>query len=121
VIPRKYDGELITSIASAAFDGCVGLTSIYIPDNITTIGAAAFLECVNLTSITIPESVESIQAYAFSGCASLESIVFEDEYRWFKDSVDFNNLIDVSNSETIAQQLIGTESGHDLIKSKDNI
>lgn len=121
VIPRKYDGELITSIDSAAFDGCVGLTSIYIPDNITTIGAAAFLECVNLTSITIPESVESIQAYAFSGCAALESIVFEDEYRWFKDSVDFNNLIDVSNSETIAQQLIGTESGHDLIKSKDNI
>ena len=63
-----------TSIASNAFSGCSGLSSITIPEGVTEIGEMAFCNCSNLTSITIPESVTEIGGYAFEYCSSLTSI-----------------------------------------------
>ena len=63
-----------TSIASNAFSGCSGLSSITIPEGVTEIGEMAFSGCSNLTSITIPESVTEIGGYAFEYCSSLTSI-----------------------------------------------
>ena len=64
-----------TSIGNDAFRGCIGLTSIEIPDSVTSIGNRAFADCTGLTSIMIPNSVTNIGYGAFSGCSSLESIV----------------------------------------------
>ena len=50
VIPA--DGN-VTSIGDHAFYGCVGLTSITIPDSVTFIDAWAFDNCTGLTSITV--------------------------------------------------------------------
>jgi len=61
-------------IASSAFSGCTGLTSITIPESVTSIGYKAFGDCTGLSSIVIPESVTNIDMYAFSGCTSLKSI-----------------------------------------------
>ena len=74
VIPN--DGS-VTSIESMAFSGCIGLTSITIPDSVTSIGEYVFGACISLTSITIPGSVTSIGVGAFSGCSGLESITVE--------------------------------------------
>ena len=41
---------------------------------VTSIGFAAFNACVNLTNITIPESVTSIEAVAFGDCTALKSV-----------------------------------------------
>ena len=43
VIPKKYNGNLVTTIGSSAFSGCRGLTSITIPNSVTTIGSSAFV------------------------------------------------------------------------------
>ena len=70
----KYKLVDNTSIASYAFDGCSGLTSIDIPDSVTSIDINAFYRCSNLTSITIPDSVTSISDNTFNDCSGLTSI-----------------------------------------------
>ena len=75
-VSGKYiikDGTL--TIASAAFLGCTGLTSITIPEGVTNIGVSVFNDCSSLTSITIPDSVTSIGDGAFRSCSSLTSII----------------------------------------------
>ena len=81
VIPSTvtYNGTTfsVTSIGSAAFYDCTGLTSITIPNSVTSIGEQAFRICTGLTSITIPNSVTSIGEQAFSGC-KFSNIYFDD-------------------------------------------
>jgi len=55
----------VTSIEEEAFDGCVSLTSLVIPDTVTSIGEDAFSDCTALTEVSIPDSVISIGEHAF--------------------------------------------------------
>ena len=84
VIPA--DGS-VTSIGEEAFYGCVGLTSVTIPDGVTDIGSDAFCNCSSLTSITIPDSVTYLGWYAFSHCASLKSAKIGKEAWIMNDNV----------------------------------
>jgi len=61
----------VTSIEEDAFFGCIGLTSIAIPNGVTSIGIFAFYGCEGLTSITIPDRVANIGAWAFDDCEAL--------------------------------------------------
>ena len=54
-----------------------GLTAYNIPDGVTSIGSAAFEGCDALTSITIPDSVTEIGSSAFGWCASLARIYYK--------------------------------------------
>ncbi len=73
-VTYKEQSYSVTSIGNHAFDGCIELTSITIPDSVTSIGDCAFYGCIGLTSITIPDSVTSIGYEAFFGCSALTSI-----------------------------------------------
>ncbi len=64
----------VTTIGDYAFDNCRGLTSITIPNGVTTIGENAFGACTGLTSVTIPNSVATIGKQAFSNCPRLTSV-----------------------------------------------
>ena len=75
VIPSTYNGFPVTSIGDYAFQSCINLTSVTIPDSVTSIGSHAFRECTSLTSILIPNGVTSIGSHAFRECSSLTSIV----------------------------------------------
>ncbi|OAV40062.1 leucine-rich repeat protein [Clostridium saccharobutylicum] len=77
-IPSQIGGKSVTSIGNYAFNDCINLISITIPNSITSIGDSAFLGCVGLTSITIPNSVTSIGASAFTYCMGLTSITIPD-------------------------------------------
>ena len=68
----------VTSIGMWAFRDCSGLTSITIPNSVTSIGAAAFFCCTGLTSVTIPNSITYIEGSVFGGCSGLKSVKIPD-------------------------------------------
>ena len=75
-----YDGVTysVTSIGSAAFAGCSGLTSVTIGNSVTSIGEGTFSGCKGLTSVTIPNSVTSIGKQAFYFCSGLTSVTIRN-------------------------------------------
>ena len=78
VIPSTvvYQGSTykVTSIGYCAFEECIYLTSVSIPNSVKSIGTKAFLNCNEITKITIGKGVASIGEYAFCGCSILKSI-----------------------------------------------
>ena len=68
----------VTSIGEYAFNNCLSLTSIVLPDEVTSIGNYAFAGCNYLLSIDLPDELTSIGQSAFSQCFSLTSIVLPD-------------------------------------------
>ena len=79
----------VTTIGNYAFDRCIGLTSVTIPNSVTTIGTSAFSGCTGLTSVTIPNSVTSIGSSAFYNCTGLTSVTIPNLSAWCK--IDFGN------------------------------
>ena len=79
-IPAKvYSGSTeltVTSIGSAAFAGCNGMTSVTIPSSVSSIGFSAFFGCTGLTSVNFPSGLTTIGDYAFSGCTGLTGVNF---------------------------------------------
>ncbi len=107
VIPKMYNGKLvteieprgmispwkakeviipdsITTISENAFSSFYYLTDFVVPDHITSIGAGAFWGCVNLKSITLPNTIKTIEARTFQFCISLEEIVLPDSVEEIK-------------------------------------
>lgn len=82
-IPSQYcereGGELlpVTEIGDDAFNGCIRLNYISLPDTIEIIGASAFRRC-SFDTFTIPEGVTTIGRGAFSQCDVLTSIVIPE-------------------------------------------
>ena len=78
VIKIGRDTTLSSTGIGEAFGGCIGLTSIEIPDSVTEIDSRAFSGCTGLASVTIGSSVTCINsgaAYleAFYGCTNLKN------------------------------------------------
>ncbi|MBQ3494926.1 MAG: leucine-rich repeat domain-containing protein, partial [Clostridia bacterium] len=93
--------EGTTGIATGAFQGCTGLTSITIPNTVTVIGNGAFNGCTGLTEIVIPNSVTNMGNNVFKNCTNLNSIEFEDSNGWRVSEYDVANggtLVSVSTT-----------------------
>ena len=131
-IPEQvtYDGvtRTVTQIGDDAFNECINLTSVDIPNSVTTIGDyafaysskklknvnignsvttigyAAFYGCTSLTGIDIPNSVTTIGCAAFEGCTSLASVnisssVTTIESRTFEGCTSLTS-VEIPNSVT---------------------
>jgi hypothetical protein len=70
----------VTSIGDQAFYGCMGLTSVSIPESVTSIGDWAFYGCESLTSVAIPASITFIGENAFIRCTQLTLTVTKGSY-----------------------------------------
>lgn len=68
------ENSKLTSIGSGAFDSCIKLTSINIPNGVKSIGSSAFNGCSALADISIPQGVVEIGDSAFDSCAALSRI-----------------------------------------------
>ena len=74
VIPKEYNGQLVTGINTEAFRSYTALKRVIIPDSVTHIGQRAFQGCSNLSKINIPFGVKTIDNNAFTNCSSLISV-----------------------------------------------
>ena len=91
----------VTSIGDSAFEYCNGLTSFTIPNSVTSIGIWAFYKCNGLTSITIPNSVTSIGDGAFFGCYGLTSIIVASENECYDSRDNCNAIIEKASNTLI--------------------
>ena len=77
----------VTSIGTRAFDGCILLTSMEIPEGITYIDSF-FQMCSGLTSVVIPKSVTTISDFAFDECTSLTDVYYHGtQEEWSKITI----------------------------------
>lgn len=86
VIPDTIGDNLkVVRIGKSAFAGCVGLTSVTIPDTVTEIGEMAFSNCTNMAAITIASSVARIESFAFAGCVKIVMIILPKSLTYLGD------------------------------------
>jgi hypothetical protein len=74
VIPSSTNGFPVTSIGAGAFQYCIGLTSVTIPNTITAINSVAFSSCWSLSSVIIPDSVTNLGIALFSDCYVMTNV-----------------------------------------------
>ena len=78
VIPTSvtYKGSKysVTKIREYAFNMCIELTSVNIPNSVTEIGNRAFEGCENLKTIILSNNIISIPEKMCSGCFNLSSV-----------------------------------------------
>ena len=96
-----------TSMVSRnSYKGNKDLEKVEIPNGITTIGEGAFENCLALTTVVIPESVITIELNAFYGSESLKQIIvsgkLEEVDCWFDGrGVTKQTLFEPSSEELI--------------------
>ena len=81
-VPGELFGQRVTALSDGCFEGCVGLTSVILPDTLESIGKAAFRDCTALRGVEIPESVKRIGIEAFYGCTALEAVCLTDSLEY---------------------------------------
>ena len=74
VIPAQLDGFKVVAINDSAFQDCLDLTSVVIPNSVTSIGKYCFSKCSNLIDVSISSSVTSIGEWAFTYCYGLSGV-----------------------------------------------
>ena len=66
----------VTEIAANAFNNCISIKGVVIPEGVTSIGNGAFRYCSDMLSVEIPGSVTYIGDRAFEYCNRLEEVNF---------------------------------------------
>ncbi|MCQ2340671.1 MAG: leucine-rich repeat domain-containing protein [Paludibacteraceae bacterium] len=115
----------ITWIGMHAFENCMSLSSITIPNSVIEIDYSAFEDCSKLTSITIPNSVTTIAIRAFFG-AGLTSItipnsVTEIGYSAFWGCRDLKSVTISNSVTTIAEQTFNRCSSLTLVNIPNSV
>lgn len=75
-IPDNVNGVPVRAVGERAFEGCVLLESVTLPEGLETVGEGAFYGCEGLGYLSVPASVESAGAGAFGRCAGLDCVNF---------------------------------------------
>ena len=91
-IKSNYNGTSVTTIGASAFENCINLTHIKIPNTVTHIDSNAFLGCENLKTINLSLNLYAIGTNAFTNCSSLEYILIPDTVQHI-DKEAFKNCL----------------------------
>ena len=90
--------DSINHIETDGFKGCTGLTQLSVPANLNSIGNQAFRDCRRLEAIVIPEGTTQIGDRAFERCIALDSASLPNSLTAigdfaFKDCIELNTII----------------------------
>ena len=96
-IPGEYSGKKVVKIADRAFENCLGITKVVMPDSIKTIGNSAFEGCTNLADVSFSYDLETIGSDAFFACDSLKKVAFYPNLT----SIGAYAFYDCENLETV--------------------
>lgn len=83
-IPEEIDGIPVRKIASGAFNNCVLLTQLIIPDSVEEIGNNAFYGCSSLKEIKLPAKIKTIDINMFTQCINILEVFIPDEVETIK-------------------------------------
>jgi hypothetical protein len=70
--------EGLTYLRSWAFALCTSLEQINLPVTLRRIERGTFIGCTSLTNITLPEGIVTIEQNTFNGCTSLENVTLPE-------------------------------------------
>ena len=93
--PEQVSGDIkvkngVLDISSHAFEDCVKITGITIPDSVKEIAYSAFENCSSLKKAELSKNISCIPDSIFNGCSSLEAIKIPDGVKEIGYSA-FNN------------------------------
>lgn len=108
----------LTSIPAYGFYNCKSLQEISIPESVTIIKDGAFNGCENLININLPVSVTTINAYAFKNCKSLININIDNVIKLEADAFkNCENLQSITLNNSISTLYSGTFYGCKNLKN----
>ena len=109
----------VTDIVSCAFQGCINLESITIPESVKTIEYMAFQDCRKLRSITIPEGAQICEESIFAQCYGLKEVIIREGVKEIGKCVfcDCTNLKQISIPKSVIS--IGEQAFLNCAKLKD--
>ena len=84
IIPSYHNGKKVISIKSCAFENCLQITKIAIPNTVKEVGDKAFNGCSNLQEVYIDKGVGKLGAMLF-WMSSVENIYFNGTTKDFKE------------------------------------
>lgn len=87
----------ITNIGDYAFDSCLNLEKVSLPNSVKTIGKYSFRNCTQLENISIPNSVNLIKEGAFDACIGLSSVEIPNSV----NTIGMNAFCNCTNLNTL--------------------
>lgn len=78
--------ENLEELSSRAMYGCTALTEIVIPDSVKTVGDQAFELCTGLAAITLSAGMDAIPSRMMFGCSSLKEILIPEAVKTIGNS-----------------------------------
>ena len=84
-INRVEIGNGVESIGTNAFSGCRQLETVSIADSVAKIGDFAFQDCVLLADVELPEAVSGISVNAFAGCDHIQTFTVQNPFCEIED------------------------------------
>lgn len=73
IIPKD---SILTKIAEDAFDACVSLERIELPDSLPALGDRVFNRCASLKYVSLPNTIKALGDEIFSQCDNLLELNF---------------------------------------------
>ncbi len=104
-IPASIDGLPVTCICMYAFQFCMSLTRVVVPNTVTSIGRYAFADCPRLQTVKLSNAMTYIGNHTFSRCTNLtrvdisNSVTYIGEWA-FENCIRPENIV-IPNSVTM--------------------
>lgn len=100
-------------MGSGAFEGCIKLKEVNLPESLVHLEAYMFRECANLSQIEIPSCVTHIGEYTFAKCGCLNTIIIPESVTFIGGQFCYGNKMEA----ILIKGLVNKEYGENGIRN----